>query len=349
MSFLNPLYRNKLKTLGIICIFTTIVGIIYQAITEQGYVGPAAFSMGLFLGLSFGIFELFLPENIARRLKKLPFLVLIVTKASIYTILVFLVTAILGLISGLIQGKLNEELWQGFLSMGHIITIIMTVVCYTIIIFFLQISRIMGSGVLLRFLSGKYHKPVEEERIFMFLDIKSSTSMAEKLGHKKFYALLNSFFRLITEPVLLTRAEIYQYVGDEIVLTWNTEYGFRDANCLKIFYLIKKTIEKNRENFRNEFGMVPDFKAAVHYGKAIVGLIGDLKREFVFNGDVLNTTARMQELCNQYKQDLIISRKLLTKLKFPENLEQEYLGKVHLKGKENEIHLYGIHQKSIKS
>jgi adenylate cyclase len=246
------------------------------------------------------------------------------------------------------MGLKMEQFWQSMFGRGQFITVTMTLFCYMIIIFFLQISRIMGNGVLLKFLSGKYHKPVEEERIFMFLDLKSSTTIAEKIGHRKFYGMLNTFFGLITEPVLLTRAEIYQYVGDEIVFTWPTKYGFKDANCLKIYYLIRDAVEKNRDNFMKEFGMIPEFKAGIHYGTVIVGLIGDLKREFVFNGDVLNTTARIQELCNEYKQEVILSRNLLTKINFPENLEQEYLGKIQLRGKESEIHLYGIHQKSDK-
>ena len=222
MISLNPIIKYRIKTLGFICLFTIIVGIIYQSITEDGYVGPAAFTMGLFLGLSFGIFELFTPKKLTLRLKKMPFILLIVVKATIYTILVVLVTSIIGFISGLIMGLKIEQFWQSMFDRGQFITIITTLFCYMIIIFFLQLSRIMGNGVLAKFLSGKYHKPVEEERIFMFLDLKSSTTIAEKIGHKKFYGMLNNFFGLITEPVLQTRAEIYQYVGDEIVFTWLT-------------------------------------------------------------------------------------------------------------------------------
>jgi adenylate cyclase len=274
-------------------------------------------------------------------------MMLILIKASIYTLLVVIVTSAIGFMSGFIMGLKIEQFWENFFSITQLTTVVMTLVCYAIIVFFLQIGRIMGNGVLLKFLSGKYRIPVEEERIFMFLDLKSSTTIAERIGHKKFYGMLNSFFGLITEPVLLTRAEIYQYVGDEIVFTWKIEHGFREANCIRIFYLIKSALEKNQEKFVTEYGIVPVFKAAVHYGTVIVGLIGDLKREFVFNGDVLNTTARMQELCNQYKQELIVSRKLMIKLHFPENLEQEYLGNIKLKGKADEIHLYGIYQKKV--
>ena len=93
-----------------------------------------------------------------------------------------------------------------------------------------------------------------------------------------------------------------------------------------------------------EFGTIPQFKAGIHYGHVIVGQIGDLKREIVYNGDVLNTTSRIQELCNTYNQDLLISRKLLLQLELDQNYKQNYYGKVKLRGKETEIHLYGISQ-----
>ena len=58
----------------------------------------------------------------------------------------------------------------------------------------------------------------------MFLDMKSSTTIAEQLGHVRFYTLLNELFHEISQPVLQTKAEIYQYVGDEVVLTWEMEH-----------------------------------------------------------------------------------------------------------------------------
>ena len=179
----------------------------------------------------------------------------------------------------------------------------------------------------------------------MFLDVKSSTTIAEKMGHEKFYSLLNSFFHEITDPVLITKAEIYQYVGDEVVFTWKTQDGLRDANCVQLFFLIKNKIKKNQEYYLNKYGVIPEFKAGVHFGNVIVGQIGDIKREIVYNGDVLNTTSRLQELCNEYNKEFIISRSLLSKLKLPEKIDQEYLGKVKLRGKEQDIHIYGLAQK----
>ena len=110
--------------------------------------------------------------------------------------------------------------------------------------------------------------------------------------------------------------------------------------------MIKKKVEEHRHQYLAEYGEVPKFKAGVHFGKVIIGQIGDIKREIVFNGDVLNTTSRIQDLCNTYHQDLIISRRLISLFKLPDNYSQEYLGKIKLKGKEFDMHLFGIKSKS---
>jgi len=200
----------------------------------------------------------------------------------------------------------------------------------------------MGRHVLWRFLLGKYIRPIEEERIFMFLDLKSSTTIAENIGHKKFYAFLNSFYHEISEPVLITKAEIYQYVGDEVVFTWKINDGITEANCIRIFFMIKDNIIKKRDWYLREYGTIPKFKAGLHFGRVMIGQIGEIKREIVYNGDVLNTTSRIQNLCNDYNQELLISRSLLIQLKIPDQYVQEYQGKVSIRGKKEEINLYAI-------
>jgi adenylate cyclase len=317
---------------------------VYQKL-DEGYIDHNAFIVGLSMGLGFGVLELFFMSKLDRRINVFPILIIITTKVLVYTLIIFMISSILGLISGLFEGKELNEFYQSISSVGQFYLIIFTLIVFTIIIFFLQISRLLGDGVLFKLLYGKYNKPVEEDRIFMFLDLKSSTTIAEKIGHEKFYSLLNSFFHEITEPVLTARAHIYQYVGDEIVFTWETRDGIEDANCLQIFFSIKKKIEARRDEYLNKYGLTPQFKAGVHFGKVIVGQIGDLKSEIVYNGDVLNTTARIQELCNEYNRELLISRSLVAQLNLPASFDQEYLGKVKLKGKEKEIHIYAISER----
>ena len=342
---MHPLLVRKLKLLSLFCLFSMLVGMIYQLLNE-GFIDHNAFIVGFAMGLVFGVLELFMMSKLNRRIKAFPFPLIIATKTTIYTIIIFWISSFLGLIASLFEGKPMDEFYASLHSIKQLYFIIYSLIIFSVYIFFMQISRLLGEGVLFKFLFGKYNKPVEEDRIFMFLDIKSSTTIAEKIGHVKFYSLLNSFFHQITEPVITTKAKIYQYVGDEVVFTWKTEQGIQDVNCLRLFFLIKKKVDENRENYMREYGVVPQFKAGVHFGKVIVGQIGDLKREIVYNGDVLNTTSRIQDLCNKYNHELLISRRLLSRLKLTSEYEQEYLGKVKLRGKEKDIHIYGVFHKT---
>jgi len=342
---MHPLLVRKLKLLSLFCFFSLFAGMIYQRL-NQGFIDHNAFIVGLFMGLGFGMLELFLVTKLNQRIKALPISLIIITKTIIYTLIIFLLSNVIALIGGLFEGKTMSDFYARLLSIKQLYFIIYSLIIFSIYLFFLQISRLLGEGVLIKILYGKYNKPVEEERIFMFLDVKSSTTIAENIGHKKFYSLLNSFFHEITDPVHITKAEIYQYVGDEVVFTWKTETGIKDVNCLRLFFLIKRKIEENQKYYFSKYGVVPQFKAGVHFGKVIVGQIGDLKREIVYNGDVLNTTSRLQDLCNKYNQELLVSGSLLSQLKLPANINKDFLGKVKLRGKEKDIHIYGVTQKS---
>ena len=176
----------------------------------------------------------------------------------------------------------------------------------------------------------------------MFLDMKSSTTIAEKLGGHKYFSLLNTFFRDITEPILEREAEIYQYIGDEIVLTWPIESGFREANCIRVFFEILAEVEHRREYYEAEFGHVPEFKAGLHFGDVITAEIGDLKKEIVYNGDVLNTTARIESMCNEYNHQLIASEELVFHLELPNSIAAKSLGPVILRGKAEPIPLVAL-------
>jgi adenylate cyclase len=174
----------------------------------------------------------------------------------------------------------------------------------------------------------------------MFLDMKSSTTIAEQLGHVKFYALLNELFHEISGPVLATKAEIYQYVGDEVILTWPVKYGLENSNCVKAFFLFQERLQRNSENYKKNFGIIPSFKAGLHSGTVISAQIGDLKREIVYNGDVLNTASRIQNECNTYHKDCLISGTLMDSLKQVNGFIWEKINTVTLRGKETEVELF---------
>lgn len=207
----------------------------------------------------------------------------------------------------------------------------------------LQVNEKYGPGTFFKLLTGKYHFPKEEERIFMFLDMKSSTSIAEKLGHVKFHSLLVQFFRDISDPILPFHGEIYQYVGDEMVITWTLKEGIRDHVFIRCFFAMKVALQKKKESYEKAYGVVPEFKAGVHFGKVNVGEIGEIKKDLVYSGDVLSTASRIQSRCNELNSELLISKTLLDlQPPFPPEYATESKGEISLRGLTEKVELIAV-------
>ena len=185
----------------------------------------------------------------------------------------------------------------------------------------------------------------EVERIFMFLDITSSTSIAEKLGHIKYFELLNDFFIDIAAPIEHHNGEIYQYIGDEVVVSWPLKEGIRDFNVLNCFFDILDTIDRLSDTYQERYDLVPTFKAGMHYGKVSTGTIGTLKKEIIYTGDVLNTTSRIEGQCNQYKVNNLLSEDLIQAFPNGGFFEFQKIGEISLRGKASYVTLYTSHRK----
>jgi adenylate cyclase len=89
----------------------------------------------------------------------------------------------------------------------------------------LQVNSKFGHGEFGNIIRGKYNTPKEEKKIFMLLDLNSSTTIAEQLGNETYHELLKDFFADITNPILDNRGEIRQYVGDDVVVVWSHAEG----------------------------------------------------------------------------------------------------------------------------
>lgn len=211
-----------------------------------------------------------------------------------------------------------------------------------ICLFYTEVSDNIGQAVLWNFFTGKYHHPIEEERIFMFLDMKGSTTIAEKLGHVEYFKLLNKYYLDLSDPIMIYGGEIYKYVGDEVIVTWKyTQGDFKDT-CVRCFFAMQEALNNQAKQYQKKYGLVPTFKAGIHLGKATTGEIGVLRKEIAFSGDVLNTTARIQGLCNTYEVDLLISEELVDALKLREKYALRELGKADLRGRNEKINLFTI-------
>jgi len=298
------------------------------------------------LGLCIGVIEMFFLE---RLFLKISFLVKLLAKSSFYILIISLFFYIITIVNSSFTLDLApwdpEVLETGKKFFGN--SLYLATLAYSggiilILLFLLEVIDYLGQGIIINYMTGKYHAPKEEERIFMFLDMKSSTSIAEKLGHIKYFKLLQNYYADMTNPIESYSGKVYQYVGDEIVVSWDLDTGIKNNNCLECFFSLKKTFDKLTKTYEKEFGLSPKFKAALHYGSITTGEIGILKKEIIFTGDTLNTTSRMEKLCNVHDVDCLISKPLLSRLKGIPKLSIKNIGEHLLRGKEKPIKLYAI-------
>lgn len=207
-------------------------------------------------------------------------------------------------------------------------------------LFVVQVGEKFGQGVLISFLLGRYHQPKEEDRIFIFMDLKSSTTYAERLGHVKYSQLIQDCFFDLTDVVVRHNAVIYQYVGDEVVLTWRIKTARADGNCIRVFYAYDEAIRRRRAHYEARYGFVPEFKAAVHAGRVTVAEVGEVKKDLAFHGDVLNTAARIQGKCNELGCRLLVSEQVRGLMADVEGYDFEFEGNVDLKGKARPVKVF---------
>jgi adenylate cyclase len=352
-------FRIKLKKLGLIIVAWLCIGFLLAcydfflmksemiaSVTGNFSFGKRVmFSMiAAFLGALMGGTFLVFYVNEKYRDKPYGFTVMAVLIAFI--VIVSIITLLLGLIEApAVTGKPLSDpetiaVYKKFLfDPLHAKNIIAWSSVVVITQILLQFNTKFGEGSMWNMVRGKYQTPKQEQRIFMFVDLNSSTSIAEKLGDEKYHELLKEFFADITNPILDNNGEIYQYVGDEVVIAWKFENGVQYNRCIDCFFDMKKQIQKHKEKYLSRYDLIPGFKAGIHCGKVVAGEVGIVKRDITFSGDVLNTTSRIQGKCKEFNVEIIASDDLIKVLQLTGKYTTQFLGSIKLRGKEKDVEL----------
>ncbi len=203
-----------------------------------------------------------------------------------------------------------------------------------------QVNLMLGKNNLVKLLQGKFYTPREEERIFMFLDLQSSTQIAERLGHIKYSLMIQDCFSDLS-IVVENEAEVYQYVGDEVILTWKPKNGLRNNNCVNAYFNFKQKLLDKSNYYQQKYACDPYFKAGVNIGIVTVTEVGRYKKEIAYHGDTINTAARIQSKCNELGKGLLVSEKLKNKLD-PRIFTFDQIGSIPLKGKKAQVPIYAV-------
>jgi adenylate cyclase len=177
----------------------------------------------------------------------------------------------------------------------------------------LEASKLVGKGFTDKLILGNYHWPKKEERIFLFIDLKESTKLSKELSLEKYSFLIKEFFRDIEMAMEKFDGEIYQYAGDQVIVTWHaTKSNFNNAALS--FVSFHEHIKAKRSSYILRYGVAPRFMAAIHSGIVITTWVGKMKRELVFQGETLNITARLIALGKNLSYPILLTKEVAENL-----------------------------------
>lgn len=343
---MRPGTRRRLGLFAIGVLASMLAGTMYGAVAA--YIWLHAPVTGAVVGLIHGFaisapiaaVEIFAARSrIGRMLDQAPFLVTVAVKGLLYgTIITLVVLGELGVHRVQVQRYAAAPFDNPFAPLSVAVSFLMAF----IFIFVLEMSRIVGGRTLRDIVLGRYHRPRSEERFFLFVDIAGSTPLAERIGPPAVNRFLDRVFRISSDPIDDHRGEIYQYVGDEMVITWPLERGRPRSLPVACFFAIERALAAAAPAFERDFGAAPRVRGALHAGPVVSGEVGESRRAIVFHGDVVNTTARLEQATRDLGRRFLVSADALDRLALDGGYALEDLGPQRLRGRDAPVRVFAV-------
>ncbi len=343
--------KRKFWTLRWIFLAAMILAPVYTILVD-GFASWYPFLMAFLIApsivLIFAFFEFVVFDG---RIRKLPFLVLLIIRISAYLFsILFCVLSIVILIRMLryghtFQQEIQSPAFQFYLEEGDFKVLVAYIFGLVILTnFTLQMNRKMGQGVLREFLLGKYHEPRETSVFIMFLKFRNAAFFINKLGDQKFLEFYNEVIYDMTNTIIFNKGIISSYDDDEILILWNEEKGIENAHAIRLFSEIEDELGQHKVRYFEKYGGLPRFEAAVHFGKVVCGEIGRVKSEIRYHGDATNTAHRILELASG-DESFLISNPVLERIEVPGLFEYESMGMIQMRGKRDPLEIYRVDSK----
>jgi adenylate cyclase len=290
---------NRLRVLALLVALAVLISAIYGAFLRDVDAADGALRgavAGFSISLMIGLFEAYaIDRRFGRRLRAAPFVIALIVRVGVWTGSIF---------AGLMLMRWLLPFPDSSTPLNLLADLTFSFVMIGIALSYLTIDRLLGRGNLWRLMVGRYHRPREEARLFLFLDMEGSTAAAEKLGAPRFLELLGSAVLDATPPILESRGEIHRYIGDEIVVTWPIA---RADDAVKGAIATIAALDALASDYAARFGVAPRFRGGLHGGTVAVGEIGDVRREIVYLGDAVNVAKRLETEAGARRARLLIS------------------------------------------
>ncbi len=344
---MNNLARKRLRAVAAFALWGAVIGstmgpVIGQFDDRQLLLSALrGVSVGVLIGIGLGVGEELI---IPRWSRTMAFTRLTVVRIGSYTLLMITaLTAVnavdrsvvleMGPFDSIASYATEGGLWRD---------LIFAVVASFLMTGLLQVRKLHNPGEIRRLLTGRYHYPVEETRIFLFADVVGSTGIAERLGHLAYSSFLRDCFSDISEAILAWKGEVYQHAGDAVLVTWRMHKGTRSAACVQCFFDMIQLLERRQDDYRRQYDTVPRLRAGIHGGDVVTTWVGEARKDLAFHGDTMNTAARVESACKDLGAHCLVSEIVYRAIELPPHLEARSVGEVELRGRTGALRLYSV-------
>ena len=182
-----------------------------------------------------------------------------------------------------------------------------------VLVLLLRVAGFIGGRTLLRLLTGYYHRPVIEQRVLAFVDVKDSAAIVEQLGPLRGKEAISRVVTILSELVIEHGGDIYLFTGDGLIATWDRKSAVTNSAFLGFAQAALAMVDARAANFRSRFGITPKgIRIGIHGGEVVVSEQGDVRRSIGIWGDTINIAARLEQACKEIGEDCLISRAALT-------------------------------------
>lgn len=187
----------------------------------------------------------------------------------------------------------------------------------------------------------------KKELTIMFSDVRSFTTISEKMDAKKLSEFLNDYLGLMTEIIFEFKGTLDKYIGDAVMAFWGSPVDDpkHAHNALLAVTKMNRVLVENRPRWKEQFGIDVDAGIGLNSGSVSVGNMGS-KRIFSYTviGDDVNLASRLEGLTKYYGSAIITSRYTLDAVEKAGEKAPAYrtLDNVKVKGKKNAVELIQI-------
>jgi len=152
----------------------------------------------------------------------------------------------------------------------------------------------------------------KKEVIILFSDIRSFTSISERLPPETIFRLLNLHFTNLTANISKHGGHVDKFIGDAIMAVFglfdDDPLDLHARRALDACLEIRAGMESFNISAKEEKSQALRIGMGLHAGEVLAGQIGSKNRhEYTIIGDPVNVAARIESACKEFEVDLLVS------------------------------------------